>query len=234
MRVLAIGDIHGCSRALDHLLAAFVPRKSDLLITLGDYVDRGPNSAGVIERLMGLHSRCKLICLRGNHEQLMLDARKGSDRLAEWMHTGGQATLASYRNEVSSGTLFDVPEEHWEFLEKTCVDWHETRTHMFVHAGVDPLLPMEEQPEFILRWERFRDPKPHLSGKIVVCGHTSQKTGTPRNVGHAICIDTDACRKGWLTCYEVTTGYLWQTNQAGELRAGWLSDFPNHAGVEVW
>jgi serine/threonine protein phosphatase 1 len=235
MRVLAIGDIHGCSKALDHLLAAFVPRRNDLLITLGDYVDRGPDSSGVIERLLGLRGKCHLVCLRGNHEQIMLDARKGHDRFTEWIHTGGHATLASYAPPGSKvGGMPDVPDAHWKFLEKQCVDWHETDTHMFVHAGVDPELPLEDQPEVMLRWERFRNPKPHLSGKIMVCGHTSQKSGTPKNFGHAICIDTDVCRKGWLTCYEITTGYIWQARQNGELRTGWLEDFPNHAGVDIW
>lgn len=231
MRVLAIGDIHGCSRALDHLLAAFGPRRTDLVITLGDYVDRGPDSSGVLDRLIALRRRCNLICIRGNHEQLMLDARGGYDRLIEWRHSGGAATLASYG---SSATLADVPEAHWEFLEQGCIDWHETERHVFVHAGLDPELGFDEQPEFMLRWERFNNIKPHQSGKILVCGHTSQKTGTPRNIGHAICIDTDACRKGWLTCYEVTTAYVWQATQKGQLRTGWLSDFPNHAGVDVW
>ncbi len=233
MRVLAIGDIHGCSRALDCLLAACGPRRSDLIITLGDYVDRGPDSRGVIDRLLDLRDRCTLVCLRGNHEQIMMEARKGQNRIVEWMHTGGHATLASYAPPGGHGALPDVPPRHWDFIENVCVDWYETDTHIFVHAGLDPELPLAEQETHILRWERFHNPQPHASGKMVVCGHTSQKSGTPKNVGHSICIDTDACRKGWLTCYEVTTGYIWQTTQAGDLRTGWLADFPNHAGVKV-
>jgi serine/threonine protein phosphatase 1 len=233
MRVLAIGDIHGCSRALDYLLAAIGPRRNDLIITLGDYVDRGPDSAGVINCLLKLKQSHQVICLRGNHEQLMLMARGGRDRLAEWLHSGAQATLASYVAPGASATLADVPAAHWNFLENECVDWHETDTHLFVHAGVDPSLPMQGQPDFVLKWERFDAPIPHASGKTVVCGHTVQKNGTPRNVGHAICIDTGAWRKGWLTCLEATTGYLWQTTQTGEFRSGWLHDFAGQAGVEV-
>ena len=232
MRVLAIGDIHGCSRALNSLLAACGTRRNDLVITLGDYVDRGPDSRGVIERLLELRSRCHLVCLRGNHEQLMLAARKGFDRQIEWIHSGGDATLNSYATPGARGALSDVPASHWDFIENVCVDWHETQTHMFVHAGVDPELALADQPAHMLQWERFHDPKPHVSGKTVICGHTSQRSGTPKNVGHSICIDTNACRKGWLTCYEVTTGYIWQTTQTGELRSGELEDFPNHAGVQ--
>jgi serine/threonine protein phosphatase 1 len=233
MRVLAIGDIHGCSRALDHLLAAVGPRKSDLIITLGDYVDRGPDSAGVIDRLIRLREKHQVICLRGNHEQLMLHARLGRDRLIEWAHGGARATLASYAPPDAEATLRNVPDAHWDFLENGCVDWHETDTHLFVHAGVDPALPMGEQPDFVLRWQRFSNPQPHTSGKVMVCGHTAQTNGNPRNMGHAICIDTGACRDGWLTCLEATSGYVWQTTQTGDFRSGWLSEIPDHAGVEV-
>jgi serine/threonine protein phosphatase 1 len=71
----------------------------------------------------------------------------------------------------------------------------------------------------------FDDPAPHESGKIMVCGHTSQKVGRPRNVGHAVCIDTRAYGEvGWLTCLDVASGRYWQANQKGETRAGWLED----------
>lgn len=233
MRVLAIGDIHGCSRALDHLLAAIGPRTSDVIITLGDYVDRGPDSSGVISRLIELRKKFKVVSLRGNHEQLMLNSRLGNDRLVEWLYTGGNATLASYARNEGGAMPSDVPREHWDFLEKSCVDWHETDTHLFVHAGVDPGLPMTSQPEFVLQWERCHNPQPHVSGKTVVCGHTAQKNGIPRDFGHAICIDTGCYRKAWLTCYEVTTNYLWQATQAGDFRSGWLEDFSDHAGVEI-
>ena len=77
MRVLAIGDIHGCSKALDTILAAVQLRPDDQIITLGDYIDRGPDSMGVIERLLALRRLNQVTCLRGNHEQMMLEARKG-------------------------------------------------------------------------------------------------------------------------------------------------------------
>lgn len=233
MRVLAIGDIHGCSRALQYLLAAIGLRSSDLLVTVGDYVDRGPDAAGVIEKLRLLQTTRGLVSLRGNHEQLMLEARHGNDRFIEWLHSGGEQTLASYRLPAVPESLDRIPAAHWDFLENRCSDWHETPTHVFVHAGIDPDLPMNRQPEFILRWQRFLNPSPHSSGKTLICGHTAQKSGSPRNVGHAVCIDTGAAHGGWLTCYEATTGYVWQTTQSGSFRSGWLADFPNHAGVWV-
>ena len=85
---------------------------------------------------------------------------------------------------------------------------------------------MNRQPEFILRWQKFLNPSPHHSGKTMICGHTAQKSGSPRNIGHAVCIDTGASHGGWLTCYEATAGYVWQATQTGEFRSGWLDDFP--------
>jgi serine/threonine protein phosphatase 1 len=78
MRVLVIGDIHGCSRALDLILAAVKPTADDHLILLGDYVDRGPDSSGVMQRLLALEKQCRLTALRGNHEKMMVDARSKS------------------------------------------------------------------------------------------------------------------------------------------------------------
>jgi serine/threonine protein phosphatase 1 len=74
----------------------------------------------------------------------------------------------------------------------------------------------------MLYWESFDDPPPHESGKVMVCGHTSQKSGKPRNLGHAVCIDTWACGEGWLTCLDAESGRYWQANQRGETRRGWL------------
>jgi serine/threonine protein phosphatase 1 len=224
MRILAIGDIHGCSRALDRLLAAVSPQPADRVITLGDYVDRGPDSYRVLERLLRLRRRCRLIPLRGNHELMMLDARKGRAREKEWLRSGGYNTLASYSLLDEPGRLVDVPDHHWEFMERTCRDWYETDTHFFVHANAYADLALEEQPASMLYWEPFNDPGPHCSGKTMVCGHTPQQSGVPRSLGHAVCIDTWAFGHGWLTCLDVKTGRVWQANQAGRERMTWLDD----------
>lgn len=202
MRTLAIGDIHGCSQALRALLGAIKPTPDDWIITLGDYVDRGPDSYGVIEQLLALHRTGRLIALRGNHEEMMLCARE------------------------SDAELGDVPDEHWHFLESVCLDWHETDTHIFVHANVRPELPMNEQLVLMLHWGAIdkSNSAPHCSGKVVVCGHTQQRSGLPLNLGHTVCIDTWAYGNGWLTCLDVTTGRIWQANQAGRLRTLWLDE----------
>src|SRR5262245_30136097 len=128
MRILAIGDIHGCSHALRALLDAVQPTPDDWIITLGDYVDRGPDSFGVIDQLLALHRTGRLIALLGNHEEMMLAARKSSDSLQCWLECGGKQALASYSPLGDGGKLVDVPDGHWDFLENVCVGWHETET----------------------------------------------------------------------------------------------------------
>jgi serine/threonine protein phosphatase 1 len=225
MRVLAIGDIHGCLRSLDRLLSLVAPGPDDLLITLGDYVDRGPDSRGVIERLLELRQRHRLVALRGNHEWMMLEARGLPEHFREWLSYGGQTTLNSYPASKKGSRLDVVPERHWQFMEDTCVRYYETDTHFFVHANVDPDLPLDEQPDYLLYWQPiFGEQRAHVSHKVMVCGHTAQHSGLPLDFGHAICIDTWAYGRGWLTCLDVQTGRLWQANEAGQTRSGSLGE----------
>jgi serine/threonine protein phosphatase 1 len=224
MRTLAIGDIHGCSRALNGLLDMVHPGPDDLVVTLGDYVDRGPDSRGVLDRLLGLPARCRHVALRGNHDQMMLDARTDLDALRDWLQCGGRETLQSYGTAGKEGMLADVPVEHWDFLESVCVPYFETDTHLFVHANLYPDLPLAEQPTYMLYWEKLHDAGPHVSGKTVVVGHTAQKSGVPLDLGHAVCIDTFVYGSGWLTCLDVATGELWQASEDGRRRTGWLGE----------
>ncbi len=214
-RVFAIGDVHGCLTALQLLDKELVFGPEDKVIMLGDYVDRGPDSKGVIDFLLELRKRTKLITLRGNHEVIMMEARtRGVDYTLSWMGVGGVETMASY----NAKNLSDIPPAHWEFMEST-QSIYETSTHFFVHANVMPDIPLDKQVENVVYWERFRGyERPHCSGKIMVCGHTSQHSGKPFNIGHAVCIDTWVYGDGWLTCLEVATGRYWQADQAGDLR----------------
>lgn len=217
MRTLAIGDIHGCSRALDALLTAVAPLRGDLFITLGDYVDWGPDSRGVIDRLIALDSTCRLVPLRGNHEELMLRARQFPIELDSWLNVGGRTALAPYGDA-------GIPDSYWEFLETRCIDHFETESHIFVHGGLDADLPVAAQKVHILRWKTFRDPKPHCSGKTMVCGHSTQRNGWPSDLGFAVCIDTAASQGGWLTCLDIRSGKFWQANQHGQLRSANLGE----------
>src|SRR5262249_18293648 len=142
----------------------------------------------------------------------------------DWLGYGGAETLRSYAILGDAGKLVDVPDTHWEFLEQTML-YYEVETHFFVHGSVLPEIPLEEQPEFVLLWEQFRDQARHVSGKTMVCGHTPQKTGLPRVFQHVVCIDTWAHgATGWLTCLNIANGKLWQANHRMETRELWLSD----------
>lgn len=217
-RTLAIGDVHGCSRALDTLLNLVAPTEQDTLVFLGDYIDRGPDARGVLERVCGLALTHTVVALLGNHEIMMLGARRDLQWARDWLRIGGLETLDSYHAQ----TTRDIPASHWSFLEKTCRFYYETPTHIFVHAGVDAHLAMADQTEESLFWVKFGKQKPHVSGKTVICGHTAQKAGRPVDRGYAICIDTWVYGKGWLTCLDVESKTYWQANQAGETRTGEL------------
>lgn len=224
MRNLAIGDIHGCSSMLDELIMFVQPTPQDRLIFLGDYVDRGPDSRGVLDRLITLRDRLNVVCLRGNHELMMSRARRDKSEYKMWYAVGGMQALASYGLPGRMGTLNDVPERHWQFLEKDCVDYFETDQQIFVHAGVDNHLPMEQQNEDHLFWDFFDPEAPprHVSGKCVICGHTSQRSGEILNRQTGICIDTFAYGGGWLSCLDAGSGRYWQVNLFGKKRTGQL------------
>lgn len=218
MRRFAIGDIHGCLTALQVLDNELAFGDGDTVVTLGDYVDRGPNSRGVIEFLLGLRKRCRLVALRGNHEIMMLQARDDRSLLLNWLACGGDATLDSY----GASGFQDVPGSHWDFLAGTA-RYHETEGDFYVHANVRPDLPLEDQPDYNLFWDHLGGSVArNMSGRRMICGHTAQTSGLPLDLGHAVCLDTHACGGGWLTCLETESGVYWQANQKGELRSGKL------------
>lgn len=224
MRLLAIGDIHGCYSALCTLVEAAQVTPDDTLITLGDYVNRGPNTKAVLDWLIHRSQTGSLIPLRGNHEVMMVRASESPLGFDNWARVGGKQTLKSYSTNVGGDTLLDIPEAHWNFLKNDLQDYYETERHIFVHANLYPDTPLADQPECILHWEFLNEwSPPHCSGKRMICGHSSQKSGEPLNLGHAVCIDTAACKGGWLTCFDVKTDYYWQANQAGETREGFLT-----------
>jgi serine/threonine protein phosphatase 1 len=216
-RTIAIGDIHGCSAALRAILHAIAPAPDDLIVTLGDYVDRGPDSRGVLDRLIELARQCRLIAILGNHDDMLVQASQGY-HATTFLAIGGDATLSSYGGSQPEH-LSLIPDDHLQFLRE-CVDFYETDSHIFVHGCYVANLPMSEQPHLALRWESLRDdvPAPHFSGKTVIAGHTSQRSGEILDLGHIKCIDTCCYRNGWLTALEVHTGEVWQANRDGELR----------------
>lgn len=212
-RHLAIGDIHGCITALTTLVDFVDARDDDVIITLGDYIDRGPNARAVVDFIIELRRRQNLVALRGNHEIMMLDAREKQSWLRPWLSYGGDATLESY-----GGSFDGVPAAHMEFLEKGLTPYYECETHFFVHACAETHKALEDQSEAALYWRKFGNPDRHCSGKIMVCGHTPQESGIPLSNGNAVCIDTLAYGGGWLSCLDVDSGTVWQANEAGDTR----------------
>jgi serine/threonine protein phosphatase 1 len=221
-RTIAIGDIHGCGDALAALIDAIVPTPDDTIIALGDYIDRGPDSEGVVAQFISLGQTCRLIPLMGNHEEVFLDALNDITKLRKWLESGGAETLRSYGWTPGTGRrlLADwIPEAHRDFIAG-CLPYYETSTHIFVHAGYVPDLPMSAQPALALRW-RVTDPYttiPHCSGKTAVVGHTVQHTGEILDLAFLVCIDTNCVRSGWLTALDVHVGHFWQADRAGKLR----------------
>lgn len=230
MRILAIGDIHGCSIALRTLLDAVKPGSDDVLITLGDYVDRGPDSKGVLDTLLELEKTTQLKPLLGNHEILFIDAMAEQLDVEAWLRVGGRETLLSYAPDHTTLSWNHVSAEHMEFLNERCLRHWETEKHLFVHANANAVFPLTEQSDDWLFWTRFDDSYPHVSGKTMVCGHTAQKSGIPTLRPHAICLDTWAYGEGWLTCMDVNSGEFIQANQAGQIKKFTLSDLENQAG----
>lgn len=221
-KTYVIGDIHGCALALFALVSELPLRPHDTVITLGDYVDRGPRSADVFKWLFKLRERCNLIPILGNHDLAMLQAWQSPAAVDYWISIGGGETLRSYGR---GATIDSVPDEHIRFLQE-CRLHYETDTHFFVHANYAPDLPLSEQSETDLLWLSLqqRMPGPHKSGKIAVVGHTTQPKGMILDLPHLKCVDTGCCYGGWLTCMELGSGQLWQVNDYAEWRRGESDD----------
>jgi serine/threonine protein phosphatase 1 len=214
-RTIAIGDVHGCSAALAAVLEAVRPCADDTVVMLGDYIDRGPDSRGVIEQLLALGKQCNLVPLLGNHEVLLLAITEGLAPLGFWLDAcGGDATVASYE-----GALTNIPQSHLDFL-RGCRRHYETDQHVFLHANYVPALPLESQPDDVLFWLHLAQiPPPHISGKRAFVGHTPQRSGRILDAGHIVCIDTFCCGDGYLTAMDVDSGEIWQAEKGGVLLA---------------
>jgi serine/threonine protein phosphatase 1 len=203
-RLLAIGDIHGCRTSLQELLARVCPTDCDQLVFLGDYIDRGPDSAGVIDDLLVLQSRFpRSIFLRGNHEQMLLDVLAGEDPAAFLLNGGGK-TIASYQMRGD----WPPSAEHRQFFEELPA-LYQTGGFIFVHAGLRPGRPLEEQIPEDLLWIRqdFLDSTDRWGG-VVVFGHTPRQE--PLLDEHRIGLDTGCVYGGHLTCCDVLTRRCWQ------------------------
>lgn len=215
VRVYAIGDIHGRLDCLDELLGAIERDSANAtadvrLIFLGDLIDRGPGSRAVVERAMALAAsdrQCDFI--KGNHEELLLHAAKGERQALTMFHrVGGRETMLSYGADADEYDACDfeqlaeliqrlVPADHLAFLD-SFGKGVSLGDYRFVHAGMRPGLPFEEQKDSDLRWIRreFLNHEGSFCG-VVVHGHTITDALEFRH--NRIGIDTGAFATGWLT-----------------------------------
>ena len=213
-RVYAIGDVHGCADRLAILHAQIAadlrrdPAPAPLLLHLGDYIDRGPASATVVRRLASgpVLPGVPMVCLRGNHEQMLQDALTGEAGAGpHWLRNGGVATLRSWKvaNTAPAASWRQAMAAELPFLQELTL-LHQVDGYVFVHAGLRPGVPLGEQSEEDMLWIReeflqWRGPiLPEAPDAVVVHGHTPRQV--PEVIGQRIGLDTGAVTGGNLTC----------------------------------
>ena len=191
-----IGDIHGrddlLGSALD-VIAAHAGGKAGVIVMIGDYVDRGPQSREVIDRLSaGIGDGWQLVALKGNHDVLMVQGLRDPAKLQWWLERGGEATLASYGGDPAA-----VPEAHIIWLDQLRL-MHVDAHRLYVHAGVDPQTPLDRQTEATLLWKRYPEGYQGGLGELhVVHGHDNDPDGPLLYPGRTN-LDTLAWRTGRL------------------------------------
>jgi serine/threonine protein phosphatase 1 len=197
----AIGDIHGCRDKLLRLIAlceARAGKRAARYVFLGDYIDRGPDSRGVIDHLLERQQADPdaVVCLRGNHEQLALDAHVDERAAPLWFRNNGASTLENYPDE--DGCISPL---HLGWLS-TLPFCHDDGLRFFVHAGVDLAVPLSLQRPELMLWMRepfLTDSDTIDCGRFVVHGHTPQASGVPDLRKHRVNLDTSAVMGGPLT-----------------------------------
>jgi serine/threonine protein phosphatase 1 len=204
----AIGDVHGCFDKLQALLLAcdrVRAGREARYVLVGDYIDRGSDSRAVVDLLMhrqhsgGSH----FVCLRGNHEQMLIDAAAGgraNPDVMDWLSNGGRSTLRSYGvSEPAS-----LPESHLEWIRARPLTFSDS-LRLYVHAGIRPGVALSDQAADDLLWIR----EPFLSSgaacaSFIVHGHTPTASGLPDLRNHRLNLDTGACYGGVLTAAAFT------------------------------
>lgn len=203
-QIYTIGDIHGC---LGHLKRLLEKVKPDLhqhkLVFIGDYIDRGPDSRGVVEFIINLRENYppeNIICLMGNHERMFLDFLEGQN-ISLFLLNGGEATLVSYWGRNWDNHICKLSDGHRKFFDELKL-YHESEDYIFVHGGLKPGVPLAEQQEEDLLWirEEFLVCEEDF-GRRVIFGHTPfpKPFIWPNKIG----IDTGAVYGNYLTCLKL-------------------------------
>jgi len=215
-RLFAIGDIHGCPDELAALIKAIEPARSDTIVFVGDYVDRGPSARDVIEQLIELErGEAEVVFLKGNHEDMMLSFLGFPGHYGEsFIFNGGAQTLDSYG--VSESTLDRaiefIPARHVDFLRNLATSYHRP-PYLFVHAGIMPARQLEEQAVEDMLWIRQEFIfNVHQIAATVVFGHTPMRA-VMVDLPYKLGIDTGLVYGGKLTCLEFSEGVAYQVGR---------------------
>jgi serine/threonine protein phosphatase 1 len=203
--IYVIGDIHGCLAPLKRLLEHLEPDlHQDRLLFVGDYIDRGPDSRQVVDYILALKARYpaeNIICLRGNHEVMLLDFLKGKDRQL-FLCNGGLNTIRDYWGESwNEQADLSLPLDHERFYREL-LPFYATEDYVFVHGGLKPEIPLEEQVDADLYWIRGEFIASTADfGRRVIFGHTPFKK--PLILPNKIGIDTGLVYGNFLTCLKL-------------------------------
>jgi serine/threonine protein phosphatase 1 len=219
MRSYVIGDIHGCLDELGHLIEGLPLESGDRLVFLGDYIDRGPDSKGVIDYLLHLQRRndLEIICLKGNHEDMFMAYLGLSGQHGDmFLYNGGRATLNSYGVNTKNPSLdelnLQIPLSHIEFFRNLRM-YFVMEPFICVHAGIHPLKSLEDQTDAELLWIRNEFIYTiHRLPYTVLFGHTPQNSvffDLPYKIG----LDTGLVYGNKLSCLEVIEKVLYQINR---------------------
>ena len=187
-RIFAIGDIHGCNEVFQKMLFDEIKiQKTDVLCCIGDYIDRGSDSKGVIDTILSLRKKNYTIhTLRGNHEEMMMVSGRSFRDFDLWFENGGNTTLESFGVEIYE----DLKAEYREFFEGTEL-YHTNGDFIFVHAGLNFERPDIFEDKGAMLWSRgFDSYQPVLGGRILIHGHTPRSLQYIRKQD-GNCIDID-------------------------------------------
>jgi serine/threonine protein phosphatase 1 len=216
-RTIAIGDIHGCSKTFEKLLLDKIKiQKTDQIYCIGDYIDRGKDSKGVLDLILELREQTyNIFTLRGNHEQMLLDCLVDEAALKIWIRNGGGETIRSF----GIGSLENLHKKYWAFFKETKL-YIETEKYIFVHAGLNFHRPdMFEDKEAMLWIRDFSPHQPALQNKILIHGHTPKSLKFILNQkGNCINIDGGCVYKhlasfGNLVAVDLTNQrFFWEEN----------------------
>lgn len=216
-RIIAIGDIHGCCKTFERLLFDSLKiQKSDQVYCIGDYIDRGKDSKGVIDLILQLREATyNIFTLRGNHEQMLLDCLIDEAALGIWIRNGGAETIRSF----GIGSLENLSKKYWSFFKDTKL-FFDTEKYIFVHAGLNFYRPDIFEDKEAMLWIRdFSAQQPSLGNKILIHGHTPKslkfilkQKGNCINIDGG-CVYNHLSSLGKLVALDLTNQrFIWEEN----------------------